>query len=179
MKKCSQCGERLYKGTNFCPKCGTKVGFNSKKNILVAVILFLIIFTLVFFFCMLKIDKSNYASLINNNWNLNLPYIDEEYYYVDDNSNSPLGDGDRYSILKYTDSDKIEELNKFEWSTTLENNDKNMIDSALKFLKVPNDKKIDYNKNLLYMSITKDRSDKLVIAYDRDNETLYVFERYI
>ena len=29
------------------------------------------------------------------------------------------------------------------------------------------------------MSITKDRSDKLVIAYDRDNETLYVFERYI
>ena len=107
-----------------------------------------------------------------------MPYCDEKVYYVDNNNVSPLGDGDRYSILKYEIDEKINKINKMQWSDTLISDKKDMVIQALEKFNVPHDKKVDFEKNLLYLTATRSIKDELIMAYDKDEELIYVFERF-
>lgn len=149
---------------------------NKKAIILILSILAVVALTIFIFIP--KIDHSNYVSLINHNWDLEMPYCDEEVYYVDDNDSSPLGDGDRYSILKYEKSKKINRINKMKWSDNLTTDDQNMVIKALEILDVPQEKKIDFSEDLLYLIADRALHDKLIMAYDKEKKLIYVFERF-
>ncbi len=155
------------------------MNLKKKRNIIILIILilfFIIALSVILFIP--KIDHSNYVSLINHNWNLDMPYCDEKVYYVDNNNVSPLGDGDRYSILKYEIDEKINKINKMQWSDTLISDKKDMVIQALEKFNVPHDKKVDFEKNLLYLTATRSIKDELIMAYDKDEELIYVFERF-
>lgn len=176
--KCNKCNQTINKNDKFCSHCGSEI--NKKKTISIIIISTLIIIALAIFIFMPKIDHSNYVSLINANWELDLPYCDEEIYYTDDGSVSPFGDGDRYSILKYTNQDKIKQLNNIQWDNTIETEDIQTANSILQSCSVPSSKRINLDENLLYMIIRDNHtSEELIIAYDKNSQQLYIFERFI
>lgn len=152
---------------------------NMKKyfSILGVILLVVILICFIVWFFMPSSGKVNFASFVNSSWDVNLPVSDKQVYYINDKSNSPFGDGDQYGILQYSGVEKKSELNDFEWTDTLDNDKKEMVDNALNSLKVPSDKKIDYNTNLLYITMTKNKRDQLVMAYNKEEGLIYIFER--
>lgn len=142
----------------------------SKKGIFIAIGCLIVVILLGFFF--LKNDF--YSKTMKQNWSINLPhgYEKVEVQREDESSSNVLGDGNRYTVIKYDEDPVFED--DITWSDSLSESEKAEITEVIKTMDgaaYPDESK----GNLKYYSKT-DGNNKLWMIYDEDTNLLYIVE---
>lgn len=138
---------------------------NKKILIILCMALFLIAIFNIYALQKNIFSKSTYV--INMNWDIpfSLPINDKDVYSKHWPENGPDG---YYYIAGYDNKEKIEKMNKINWSKSIDDN--------YKKLKVDGKYKVNLNDNLLYYT-KNDKDDYLVLVYNNKNHYLYIFEK--
>lgn len=128
----------------------------------------------ILFFNILSKDSSYYTKAMKINWSINLPDGYERVYdeSEDKSSTNFLGDGNRYTVIKYNENPEFED--EITWTDSLSDSDKMEIAEVLETLDImllPN----ALDNNLKYYFQTK-LGNKLWMIYDEDNKFLYIIE---
>ncbi|MGG7078388.1 hypothetical protein [Clostridium sardiniense] len=149
----------------------------SEKNI-IAIILVMVVITSIIVGSVIYnyIKKHNiYSNIIESSWGIELSKNYDELYATD-SGESFLGDGQRYHVFKFKDT---EDLNidkrlslKNDKDEILEAN----IEEILKNLSVAKENYPDFNKEYSYYFKTEEDSSKLYMVNFKDSNTLYVVE---
>lgn len=126
-------------------------------------------------FNLLSKDSSYYTKAMKHNWSINLPGGYERVYdqREDKSSANVLGDGNRYTVIKYNENPEFED--EITWTSSLSNSNKLEIVEVLETLEItlfPN----VIDSNLKYYFQTKSEN-KLWMIYDEDNKFLYIIEK--
>lgn len=140
------------------------------KFIYVGVLLFIIIIISVFSY--IQINKS-YTRIIDRNWSIKLPNSYKKIYYIYSGA-SFHGDGERYTILKYTKEDNINK--SVNWKNVKDKSIETEINKVLSTLNVPIENMPNFHSNYKYYTTVKDDSSKIYLLFFNDTEKLYVIE---
>lgn len=140
------------------------------KFIYVGVLLFIII--IIFVFSYIQINKS-YTRIIDTNWSIKLPNSYKKIYYIDSGA-SFHGDGERYTILKYTKEDDINK--SVNWKNVKDKSIETEINKVLSTLNVPIENMPNFQSNYKYYTTVKDASSKIYLLFFNDTEKLYIIE---
>lgn len=122
---------------------------------------------------LLRISSYGYAKVISLNWGIKLPGDYAEIYEKDTGS-SPHGDGIRYHIFEYNNTDKIEDSVSWKEITAY-------VATATEFLNelsVPESQYTDFKHCLCYYSKQADNSE-LIMFYEQDTGKVYIIEFFI
>lgn len=145
----------------------------SRKGIFVVVGCLIVIILLGgFLFKGLKDDF--YSKPMKNNWSINLPdgYEKVEVQREDESSSNALGDGNRYTVIKYDKAPVFED--DVIWVDSMSESEKDEITEVMKTMDTaayPDDSK----GNLKYYS-KANGNNKLWMIYDEDTNLLYIVE---
>ncbi len=136
-----------------------------KKHIIIAMLIVVSIATV-----LLRVNYFGYARVLSLNWGLRLPSGYTQVYEKDTGA-SPHGDGIRYHIFEYKNTDKIE--NSVSWkeeTTYLE-----IATELLNTLEVPDSQRADFKHCLCYYIKENDHSE-LIMFYEQDTGKVYIIE---
>lgn len=123
-------------------------------------------------FSYVQINKS-YTKIIDTNWSIKLPNLYRKIYYIDSGS-SFHGDGQRYTILKYTKEDDINK--SVNWKNIKDKSIETEINKVLSTLNIPKENMPNFQSNYKYYTAVKHDSSKIYLLFFNDIEKLYVIE---
>lgn len=147
---------------------------NKKILIIVCIVLFLVAIINIYTWQKSIFSKSTFA--INMNWNIpfSLPINDKNVYSKHWPESGP--DGYYYYIARYDSKEKIEKMNRINWSKLIDDNYQKLVDTFYQKLKIDGKYKVNLNDSLLYYT-KNDKDDYLILVYNNKNHYLYIFEK--
>lgn len=117
--------------------------------------------------------------LIQKNWEIKLPDGETEYYHADTGS-SFHGDGEKYTVFQYENTEDVSTL--VNWTedegtvTRYENSYSEFAENCLNTIDVPKEERPDYEECVYWYRERKTDFSELLLAYDEGKEQLYVLE---
>lgn len=116
-----------------------------------------------------------YTTTIKSNWSINLPIPAKQIYSIDNLGDGWFGEGEKYHVLTYHDSNKI--IKSLEWKSGRYPLVETEVLQILENLEVPAANLPDFQKTYLYY-IKRDQSEgsTIYLIYFADIKTLYVIE---
>jgi len=120
------------------------------------------------------LDRS-YTSKIRWNWSINLPIPAKQIYSIDNIADGWFGEGEKYHVLTYHDSNKI--IKSLAWKSGRYPLAETEVLKILESLEVPAANLPDFQKTYLYY-IKREPSEgsTIYLIYFTDTKTLYVVE---
>lgn len=149
---------------------------NKKILIITCIILFSVAICNLYLLQKNIFSKSTLA--INVNWNIpfSLPINDKDIYKEQWPKNGP--DGYYYYIAKYEAKDKIEKMNKINWSKSIDDVHVKILNDFYQKIDISSKYKISLKEKLLYY-VQDDNDDILILIYNNKSHYLYILEKII
>lgn len=144
-----------------------------RKLISIISILLMILFAIMYIKEKLK---TPYDEIIYLNWQINLPTEYEEIYSLDSGP-SFHGDGERYHIFQYKKEDRIGVF--LFWENRKNREIEKEVKEILWSLKVPKDKKPNFQKPYYYYIKRKIDFSNIYLIFFMDTKKLYIIERLL
>lgn len=116
-------------------------------------------------------NESKYISIINTNWNINLPKDMKEIYSFD-NEQSFLGDGVRYHVFELNSNATIIDLN---WNNTFLDV-KSSVNNIIGSLSIPIEYYPDFTQEYKYYYVLEKDSSELYILFNDKSNRIYIIE---
>ena len=142
------------------------------KKILIIVLVVVFLIVLFWLYNIFGVDIS-----IRLNFNISIPVVDKEVYSFSDGGR----DGDYYRVVKYNDY-KIKRIKKLNWQEFL-GYDSGKMKDLLSYLKEYKISKKYYpvvdDDTLCFMKTFDDKGDYLLMIYNPNIETIYIYEYHI
>lgn len=144
-----------------------------KKRIIVGCILSIVLFLALLMAYFFK-EYNRYSNIINSNWNIKLSKSYKEIYSTDSGP-SFHGDGERYHIFEYKNSDYLNSA--LPWK-----NEKNLvleeeIKSIIQKLNISKVYSPNFEQDYKYYSKTQEDSSKIYLLFYPNLNRFYIIER--
>lgn len=149
----------------------------SKKNIITIIIASVVITIITIGIVIYNYIKQNniYSNIIEANWGVELSKNYDELY-AKDSGESFLGDGQRYHVFKFKDTEGLNIDKRLSLKNDKDEILKGNIEEILKKLSVAKENYPDFNKVYSYYFKIEEDSSKLYMVNFKDSNTLYVVE---
>lgn len=118
--------------------------------------------------------NQQYSLIINGNWSIKLPISYKEIYAIDDGP-SFLGDGKRYHVLQYQESNKI--IKSLDWDSGSNASMEIEVTKIIEELGASKEYIPDFKDSYKFYTILKTDGSKLYLIFYETTKRLYVVEK--
>lgn len=104
---------------------------------------------------------------------------EDKVIYHKDSGPSFLGDGEKYTVLKYNSNRKIKKLDKIDWHSQKNKDIEVKISEILDLIDIDNKYNINFDNEYLYYTQQETDSSELFIIYMYKEKRLYIVENVL